>query len=79
MENIKVLITVEGGMVSNVISNVDMDILICDYDTDGLDDDILTFNPYCELAFMYTRKPVIGEEEIQEFLNCFWDNRRKEE
>lgn len=41
----KVIIEVEGGFIKNVSSDVDVDVLIIDYDCNGVNEEALTVIP----------------------------------
>lgn len=38
----KMIITIEGGLIQEIISNQDVEILIVDYDIDGMEDEKLS-------------------------------------
>lgn len=46
----KVIIEVNGGCVSDVSSDTDIDLVVVDYDTQGFDEDILFEMPNGDLA-----------------------------
>lgn len=69
----KIVVVVEGGLVRTVLSNKDVDVLICDYDVDGTPEHELTFNPYGDSAFMHTLDCETSPETVDSFFRCFWD------
>lgn len=50
-EPVRVIITIEGGVVQHVLSHSNVEVVVVDYDTDGLDEDqitqILGSDAYC--------------------------------
>jgi hypothetical protein len=42
----KVIIIIEGGWVQNILSNTEVDTFLIDYDTQGVEEEVLTDIPY---------------------------------
>ena len=67
----KILITVEGGIVQDVSSNTDVDIIIIDYDTDNIEEPVILqrgpqdnlFKNGQSYKLVDTGKFPLGEEE----------------
>jgi hypothetical protein len=65
----KMIIIIEGGFVREVLSDIDIDIAIMDYDIEGIEEEHLTSIPSegkDNMAFCYIDSTVVlpGETEI---------------
>lgn len=67
MSKPKVIVTIEGGLVTSVLSDNDLDVVVIDYDTDGVEEnelvDILQNDSTKSQAYVYEGEVFEKNEE----------------
>ena len=71
MDKSRVVVIVEGGVVQNVLVDKETEVIVVDYDSDGLEEDEITMI-HGDEAYVYNgvHHGEVNSEEIDYILSC---------